>query len=61
MPRVAASERGAAQTGVAAQPAGDVAPGLDARQGGGGSRLAFAHHVAAEDCWNGSPERVRAP
>ena len=40
IPLVAASERGGAQTPLAAQPAGDASGGLDEWAGGGGSRLA---------------------
>jgi hypothetical protein len=60
IPPVAASERGGAQTAVAAQPAGDARAGLDEARGGGGSSLA-AGAAGAEGRWNGPSERVRTP
>ena len=61
-PRVAASERGPAQTGACVQRARVAAPGLRARVAGGRAPPAgVTKRRASGSAWEGAPQRVRAP
>ena len=61
-PRVAASERGPAQTGACVKRARVAAPGLRARVAGGRAPPAgVTKRRASGSAWEGAPQRVRAP